>query len=93
MDTTNNRLVQEKPTSTNKNSAPLRRSSSPNDETKINNTKKVRSGGNTDVREWDLPKFQKEKEKSPTERQIIEEQTGNSIYNQMNIIHFNFSQN
>jgi hypothetical protein len=72
MDTSNNRLVQEKANSANKIVA----SSSPNDETKVIN-KKVRSTGNTDVREWDIPKFQQEKEKSPTERHIIEEQTGN----------------
>jgi len=72
MDTSNNRLVQEKANSANK----IVTSSSPNDETKVIN-KKVRSTGNTDVREWDIPKFQQEKEKSPTERHIIEEQTGN----------------
>ncbi|CAF1079131.1 unnamed protein product [Rotaria sordida] len=71
MDATNNRLVQEKSTSINKISTSTRRSVSPNDEMKIN--KKVRPIGNTDVREWDLPKFQEEKEKSPTERNIIEE--------------------
>ncbi|CAF1128646.1 unnamed protein product [Rotaria sp. Silwood1] len=72
MDTTNNRLVQEKPTSVNKiSTSSTRRSVSPNDESKVN--KKVRPTGNTDVREWDLPKFQEEKEKSPTERKIIEE--------------------
>jgi hypothetical protein len=68
MDTSNNRLVQEKPISVNKIST----SSIPDDETKINN-KKLRPTGNTDIREWDLPKFQQEKEKSPVERQIIEE--------------------
>jgi hypothetical protein len=72
MDTSINRLVQEKATSVNKTIA----SSSPNDEIKITN-KKNRSTGNTDVREWDLPKFQQEKEKSPVERHIVEEPTGN----------------
>ncbi|CAF4076901.1 unnamed protein product [Rotaria sp. Silwood2] len=71
MDTTNNRLVQDKTTSINKISTSTRRSASPHDETKVN--KKIRPTGNTDVREWDLPKFQEEKEKSPTERNIIEE--------------------
>ncbi|CAF2471146.1 unnamed protein product [Rotaria sp. Silwood2] len=71
MDTTNNRLVQDKTTSVNKISTSTRRSASPHDETKVN--KKIRPTGNTDVREWDLPKFQEEKEKSPTERNIIEE--------------------
>ena len=92
MDTTNNRLVQEKPTSVTKTSAPSRRSASPNDEIKQTNNKKLRPTGNTDVREWDLPKFQKEKEKSPVERQVIEEQTGNSINDHINILHFNYSQ-
>jgi len=71
MDTSNNRLVQEKPTSINKISTS---STSPNDEIKINN-KKLRPTGNTDVREWDIPKLQQEKDKSPTQRHIIEEQT------------------
>ncbi len=74
MDTSNNRLVQEKPTSVNKIST----TSNSDDEPKIN-TKKLRPTGNSDIREWDIPKFQQEKEKSPTERQIIEEPTGNEI--------------
>ncbi|CAF0853167.1 unnamed protein product [Adineta steineri] len=75
MDTTNNRLIQEKSNNTNnKTSTSLRRSASPNNETKINN-KKIRPSGNNDVREWDLPKFHQEKEKSPTERNVIEEPT------------------
>ncbi|CAF4747119.1 unnamed protein product, partial [Rotaria socialis] len=71
MDITNSRLVQEKPTSINKNSGSARRSASPIDETKAN--KKLRTTGNTDMREWDLPKFQEDKEKSPKERNVIEE--------------------
>ncbi|CAF4427459.1 unnamed protein product [Rotaria magnacalcarata] len=71
MDITNNRLVQEKPTSINKNSGSARRSISPIDETKAN--KKLRTTGNTDMREWDLPKFQEDKEKSPKERNVVEE--------------------
>ena len=65
MDTTNNRIVQEKIPTTS------------NDEIKTSN-RKVRATGNTDVREWDIPKLQQEKEKSPVERQIIEEEQGNS---------------
>jgi hypothetical protein len=77
MDTTNNRLVHEKSASNNKTSASSRRSTSPVDDTKINN-KKVRPSGNTDVREWDIPKFQQEKEETTTtERNIIEEPSGN----------------
>lgn len=72
MDTSNNRLVQEKSNSGTKILQP----SNSNDETKTSN-KKLRPSGNSDVREWDIPKFQQEKEKSPTERQIIEEQAGN----------------
>lgn len=74
MDTSNSRQVQEKSISVNKIST----SSSPDDESKVNN-KKLRPTGNTDIREWDIPKFQQEKEKSPTERQIIEEPPGNQI--------------
>jgi len=78
MDTTNNnRHIQDKPISVNKISASSRRSPSPSNETKINN-KKVRPSGNTDVREWDLPKLQQEKDKSPIERHVIEEPIGNS---------------
>lgn len=72
MDTTNNRLVQEK---SNTGTKPIT-SINPNDEAKVSN-KKIRSIGNNDVREWDIPKLQQEKEKSPVQRQIIEEQTGN----------------
>jgi hypothetical protein len=74
MDTSNNRHVQEKPTTVHKIST----STSPNEEIKINNNaKKLRPTGNNDVREWDIPKFQQEKEKPPVERHVIEEQTGN----------------
>ncbi|UJR30180.1 hypothetical protein I4U23_017720 [Adineta vaga] len=72
MDTTNNRLIQEKSASTNKTS--LRRSISPTNYTNVNN-KKFRPSGNADVREWDLPKFQQQDDKSSTERHVIEEQT------------------
>jgi hypothetical protein len=75
MDTSNNRVVQEKPSSTNKIST----SASPDDESKLNNNKKLRPTGNTDIREWDLPKFQQEKEKPSAEWQSAEEPTGNKI--------------
>jgi len=90
MDTTNNnRHIQDKPTSVNKISASSRRSPSPSNETKINN-KKVRPSGNTDVREWDLPKLQQEKDKSPIERHVIEEPIGNSINNKIKSFFFKF---
>jgi hypothetical protein len=75
MDTTSNRLVQEKPASTTKASTASRRSASPTNETKGNN-KKLRPSGNTDVREWDLPKFQQDEEKMSTERHVVEEPAG-----------------
>ncbi|CAF1492909.1 unnamed protein product [Adineta ricciae] len=71
MDTTNNRRVQEKSNSNNKTS--LRRSASPTNDTK--SSKKLRVSANTDVREWDLPKLQQQEDKSPTEREVIEEHT------------------
>lgn len=71
MDTSNSRLVQEKPTSVTKIST----SNNTDDEPKSNN-KKLRPTGNSDVREWDIPKMQQDKEKSPTERQVIEEPPG-----------------
>jgi hypothetical protein len=88
MDTTNNnRHIQDKPISVNKISASSRRSPSPSNETKINN-KKVRPSGNNDVREWDLPKLQQEKDKSPIERHVIEEPIGNSINNKIKSFFF-----
>lgn len=71
MDTADNRLVQEKPIVANKISAPSRQSASPTDEIQTN--KKVRPSGNTDVREWDLPKFQDETEKLSEKQNITEE--------------------
>ena len=78
MDTSNTRVIQEKPASTTKTTTSSRRSASPTNETKGNN-KKLRPSGNTDVREWDLPKFQQETEKSSTERHVVEESTGIEI--------------
>jgi len=72
MDTTMNRLVQEKTPNTNKSSSNL------HDENKTNN-KKSSSTKQTDIREWDLPKLQQDKEKSPLQRQVIEESTDNSV--------------
>lgn len=67
MDTAMNRLIQEKTPTVNKSSA------NTNDENKITNNKKNSSTKPTDIREWDLPKLQQEKEKSPVQRQVIEE--------------------
>lgn len=75
-DNTNNRVVQEKTITSNKTST--RRSVSPSDETKVN--KKNRPAANADVREWDIPKLQEEKEKSPVERNVVEEPKGNYIH-------------
>ena len=55
-----------------------RRSASPTDENR-NSNKRLRTSGNADVREWDIPKLQQDNEKAPTERQVIEEQTGNRL--------------
>ena len=73
MDTSSNtRIVQEKGTSANKIST----SPNPDDQPKSNN-KNLRPTGNNDVREWDIPKLQQEKEKPSTERQVIDESAGN----------------
>ena len=88
MDTTNNRRVQEKSNSNNKTS--LRRSVSPTNDTKSN--KKLRVSGNTDVREWDLPKLQQQEDKSPTEREVIEEQTGILSTNRSRYVKIIFSE-
>ena len=83
---------QEKITSSNKNSTSSRRSTSPNDEAKAN--KRTRPSGNADIREWDLPKFQeekdKDKEKSPQESNITEEPKGNEINEKFHLIRSSF---
>jgi len=64
----NNRSVQEK--------VAHRRSASPTDEGKTTNNKKLRPMNNNnnsnDVREWDLPKLQQDKQTMGNERQVIE---------------------
>lgn len=69
METSSGRLVQEKLPAVNK-------TSTSDDEPKSSN-KKLRPTGNNDVREWDIPKLQQDKEKSSSERQVIEEAAGN----------------
>lgn len=69
MDTAMNRIIQEKTPNLNKPTINL------NNENKLNNKKISSTKPSTDIREWDLPKLQQEKEKSPVQRQVIEEST------------------
>lgn len=82
MDISSGRLVQEKLPPVNKTSA----STNPDEEPKSSN-KKLRPTGNNDVREWDIPKLQQDKEKPSLERQVIEEPAGKEISPEFALVH------